>query len=126
MTSETSAVTGAVRNWLRLEGLAALLMAVLLYARADYSWLLFAILFLLPDLSFVAYRAGPRVGAMAYNAMHTYAIPLLLAIALLLAGASLAVPLIWIAHIGMDRALAYGLKNPTGFGSTHLGPIGRR
>lgn len=101
-------------------------MAVLLYARADYSWLLFAILFLLPDLSFVAYRAGPRVGAMAYNAMHTYAIPLLLAIALLLAGASLAVPLIWIAHIGMDRALAYGLKNPTGFGSTHLGPIGRR
>ena len=29
--------------------------------------------------------------------------------------------LIWIAHIGFDRALGYGLKYPTGFGDTHLG-----
>jgi hypothetical protein len=33
--------------------------------------------------------------------------------------------LIWIAHIGLDRALGYGLKLSTSFSDTHLGPIGR-
>ena len=36
-----------------------------------------------------------------------------------------ALALIWIAHIGLDRALGYGLKYATGFGDTHLGRIGR-
>jgi hypothetical protein len=30
-----------------------------------------------------------------------------------------------IAHVGMDRALGYGLKLPTDFRDTHLGRIGR-
>ena len=118
-------VTGGVRLWLRLEGLAVLLLAVFLYARLDASWLLFAILFLAPDLSFAAYAAGPRVGAGVYNALHSYVGPLLLALALLLAGQSLAVPLIWTAHVGADRALGYGLKYPSSFSDTHLGRIGR-
>jgi hypothetical protein len=29
------------------------------------------------------------------------------------------------AHVGMDRALGYGLKLPTDFKDTHLGRIGR-
>jgi Domain of unknown function (DUF4260) len=37
-----------------------------------------------------------------------------------------AVGLIWIAHIGFDRALGYGLKYPTRFGDTHLGRRGLR
>jgi hypothetical protein len=28
--------------------------------------------------------------------------------------------LIWLAHIGIDRALGYGLKYPTFFKDTHL------
>jgi hypothetical protein len=32
--------------------------------------------------------------------------------------------LIWLAHIGIDRALGYGLKYASGFGFTHLGRIG--
>jgi hypothetical protein len=36
------------------------------------------------------------------------------------------VALIWSAHIGIDRALGYGLKYGDGFASTHLGPIGRK
>jgi hypothetical protein len=28
--------------------------------------------------------------------------------------------LIWLAHIGVDRALGYGLKYPDGFKDTHL------
>ena len=36
-----------------------------------------------------------------------------------------ALGLIWIAHIGMDRMLGYGLKYASGFADTHLGRIGR-
>ena len=32
---------------------------------------------------------------------------------------------ILIAHVGMDRALGYGLKLPSAFQDTHLGRIGR-
>jgi hypothetical protein len=32
---------------------------------------------------------------------------------------------IWLAHIGMDRALGYGFKSPEGFRHTHLGLVGR-
>ena len=32
---------------------------------------------------------------------------------------------ILLAHVGMDRALGYGLKLPTDFRDTHLGRIGR-
>jgi hypothetical protein len=36
----------------------------------------------------------------------------------------LSIAMIWLAHIGIDRALGYGLKYATGFGFTHLGRIG--
>jgi CubicO group peptidase (beta-lactamase class C family) len=116
-------VTGAVRTWLRLEGLAVMVAAALLFAGADYSWLLFALLFLAPDLSFLGYLAGPRAGAVAYNALHSYVGPLFLAVVLLLAGLPQAVPLVWAAHIGFDRVLGFGLKYPTAFSDTHLGSI---
>jgi hypothetical protein len=82
--------------------------------------------FLLPDLSFLGYLAGRRVGALAYNAAHSY-----VGAVVLLAGSMawpevpLAVGLVWLAHIGFDRALGYGLKYSHGFSYTHLGPIGR-
>ena len=50
---------------------------------------------------------------------------------LMTAGFALAAPLvlsiaiIWLAHIGFDRALGYGLKYVAGFGFTHLGRIGK-
>jgi len=39
---------------------------------------------------------------------------------------TLSIAMIWLAHIGIDRALGYGLKYSTGFNFTHLGRIGRR
>ena len=33
--------------------------------------------------------------------------------------------LIWLVHIGLDRALGYGLKYAAGFAFTHLGRIGK-
>ncbi|KKB35215.1 hypothetical protein QY97_01956 [Bacillus thermotolerans] len=35
----------------------------------------------------------------------------------------LAVGLIWSAHIGMDRAIGYGLKYSTHFKDTHLNRV---
>lgn len=113
-------------RWLRVEGLAALGASVALYASVGGSWLVFALLFLAPDLSMLGYIGGRKAGATAYNLVHTYTAPLALVGAGLLLGASglPQVALIWTAHIGFDRALGYGLKLPSGFHDTHLGTIG--
>jgi hypothetical protein len=122
----TPAVAGMPRLLLRLEGGALLVLAVVLYWKIGASWWLFAVLILAPDLSFLGYLAGPRLGAMAYNAAHTTLGPIALALIGVLAPASdlTAVALFWIAHIGADRLLGYGLKYDAGFGFTHLGRIG--
>jgi uncharacterized protein DUF4260 len=121
------AVAGAPRMLLRIEGACVFAIAIVLYSRLGEGWWLFAILFLAPDLSFLGYLAGGRVGAIAYNALHTIAGPILLALAGLFVPyePAMAVALIWLAHCGIDRALGYGLKYPAGFGFTHLGRIGR-
>jgi hypothetical protein len=123
----TLGVTGGPRLLLRLEGVALLAAMVALYAWQSTSWWLFAVLFFAPDLSFAGYLLGSRPGAIVYNTVHTTIVPgALLGIGLVL-GQPLAVALavIWLAHIGFDRALGYGLKYPDGFGFTHLGRIGR-
>ncbi|UUZ65287.1 DUF4260 domain-containing protein [Polaromonas sp. P1(28)-13] len=124
--AKAGSVSRGVRTVLRLEGLAVFAVAVAAYAQFGAGWGLFAWLFLLPDLSCLAYLAGPRVGAAAYNAAHSYAG----ALGLLAAGVLgamplvLAVALVWCAHIGFDRALGYGLKYAAGFSETHLGRLG--
>jgi hypothetical protein len=110
---------------LRLEGLAVFGAAIALYLHADFSVLALVLLFLAPDLSFVAYLAGPRAGAATYNAVHTELWPIALAaLGVLLDTSELTqVGLIWLAHIGIDRLLGYGLKYPTAFKDTHLGRV---
>jgi hypothetical protein len=121
------AVSGSPKTILRVEGLAALALAVLGFQRLGGSWLLFAELFLLPDLSMLGYLAGSRPGAAAYNTAHSYIGPALLGGlgAALFSPMVMQVALIWAAHIGFDRLLGYGLKYPTAFGDTHLGLAGK-
>jgi hypothetical protein len=116
-----------VRAILRLEGAAVFTAAIALYAHAGFSWRLFALLILAPDLAMLPYLIGPRAGAAAYNLFHTYALALPLALAgcWLASSIAFALGLIWIAHIGMDRMLGYGLKYDSGFSDTHLGRAGR-
>ena len=132
MTDTTSAgtsgaVTGGVRTLLRLEGLALFIGMTSLYYIWDGDWLVYALLFFVPDLSFAAYLSGPRFGAMVYNAAHSYLAPM----AMMTASFGTASPLIlsiamiWLAHIGFDRAIGYGLKYAEGFGFTHMGRIGK-
>ena len=127
ISEAAGSASGGVRTLLRLEGLALFLGMTLLYGVWDGSWWLYAILFLAPDLSFAGYLAGPKAGAVIYNTAHSYMAPM----ALMTTGFTLSSPLvlsiamIWLAHIGFDRALGYGLKYYAGFGFTHLGRIGK-
>ena len=113
------------RLLLRLEGLAVVVAAVVLYFHEDFGWILFVALILAPDLSFAGYAFGPKVGAIAYDAVHTEIFPVALGTVGVLADSSTAtkVALIWLAHIGADRLLGYGLKYPTAFKDTHLSRV---
>jgi hypothetical protein len=125
--SDDTPATGGVRMLLRAEGLALLAAAAGAYVHFGLSWALFAALFLAPDIALAAYLLGPRIGAAVYNALHATLAPLALSVAGLVSGAplALAMGLIWLAHIGFDRALGYGLKYASGFGDTHLSRLGR-
>jgi len=110
---------------LRIEGLTVLMGACLLYRALHGSWLMFAVLFLTPDLFMLGYLFGVRVGAWVYNLVHTYTAPLALGFVAYFTPipSLLAICLIWTAHIGFDRFLGYGLKYETGFKDTHLGKV---
>lgn len=114
-----------VRTLLRLEGLVVLAAGVALYVGLGASWLTFALLFFVPDVSMVGYLRNREVGAIAYNLVHSYVGPALLG------GLGwwyddplmMQLAVIWGSHIGFDRVLGFGLKLPTGFGDTHLGAL---
>jgi hypothetical protein len=110
---------------LRIEGAVVLALSMFLYGRVTDNWLMFAVLLLAPDLSMLGYLAGVRVGAAVYNLIHVYTLPGALAVYGLLASNPFAVSLslIWLAHIGADRLLGFGLKYPTVFKDTHLSHV---
>ena len=107
---------------LQAEGAAVLFCACVLYRQTAAGWLWFGLLFLAPDLSMLGYLAGKKIGATIYNLAHTYTAPILLLSALWLSGRTSHVWLVWIwlAHLGFDRLLTYGLKYETAFKDTHL------
>jgi hypothetical protein len=110
------------RTFLRVEGGAALAVALGWYVTLDGPLWLLAVLALAPDLSMLGYLAGPKVGSLSYNVVHTYTGPLALAAVGFWADARLAllVALVWVGHIGADRLFGYGLKFDSGFKQTHL------
>ena len=110
-------------RWLlHLEGACIFALALVLYRAGHFHWWLFALLLLSPDLSMLGYVANTKIGAAAYNLVHTLTLPILLL------GVAIAAPLpalepyalIWLAHIGMDRTLGFGLKYPKQSRDTHL------
>jgi hypothetical protein len=124
----TSGMTdGAVRTWLRLEGLAGFVAGLALFGASGGNWLFIVPLILLPDISAVGYLAGSRAGTFTYNLVHNW-VPGLVTLGIGLWIGSPAIVLasaILIAHVGMDRMVGYGLKLPSSFHDTHLGRMGR-
>jgi hypothetical protein len=73
------------------------------------------------------YVKSSTAGATLYSVAHSYPAPAVLAILATVADEPLwqGVALLWLAHIGMDRALGCGLKRETGSQDAHLGRIGQ-
>ena len=121
-------VIGAPRIWLRLEGAALIVAALVVYSTTHEGWWLVPVTVLAPDFLALGYLGGTRMGARFYNLAHATPLPAIMV------GVGwwrvqplvLALGLVWLAHIGMDRLLAYGLKYPDAAGHTHLGWSGKR
>ena len=111
----------------RLEGLILFAAGFYSWLFLDGSWWLFLLLLLTPDISMLGYVFNSRIGAAIYNLFHSYPLPTVL----LVAGLWLNIPMLsfagvlFLAHIGWDRMLGYGLKLPSSFQDTHLGHIGK-
>jgi hypothetical protein len=107
---------------LHAEGLAIFVAAIAAYAYTSGNGWAFLLLLLAPDLAMVGYLVNVRVGSITYNAVHNLVLPLALLAGAWLAGSMTLVhiALIWLAHIGMDRMMGYGLKYATDFKDTHM------
>jgi hypothetical protein len=99
-----------------------------MYWQLDGNWWWFFGLLLWPDLAFLAYIKSPRVGVLVYNALHSYVGALTIGLigSWLNQQALVLFALIWVAHIGLDRMVGYGLKYPSQPDVTHLGVKGKR
>jgi Domain of unknown function (DUF4260) len=95
---------------LHAEGAAILAASLFFYARGNFHWWLFAVLFLAPDLFMLGYLANVRVGSVIYNLVHTSVGP----IALLPLSWAIPAPqllpygLIWLAPIGWTACSVLG------------------
>ncbi|SDY94170.1 MULTISPECIES: DUF4260 domain-containing protein [Bacillus] len=107
---------------IHMEGLIVLVASIYMYSLCDFSWFIFFLLLLAPDVSMLAYLINNRIGAQIYNLFHTYIISILLILigVFLKLDVLLMIGLIWTAHIGMDRLFGYGLKYQTDFKDTHI------
>jgi hypothetical protein len=111
-----------VKYIIRLEGLAVFITAVYFYHLFYRDWLAFALLLLIPDISMVGYFINKKLGALFYNLVHNY----ILGFSAAFFGFAfdndliLFLGLIFLAHVGIDRFLGYGLKYPSGFKDTHI------
>jgi hypothetical protein len=112
---------------LRIEGAVLLAAVVTAFHLLGGNWWLFGALILAPDLAMFGLLAGPKIGGRIYNLAHTTVIPALLGGVAWATGEMWFVPfaLIWLAHIGLDRAVGYGLRYPELDQATHLGWIGK-
>ncbi|MDK8874067.1 MULTISPECIES: DUF4260 domain-containing protein [Paracoccus] len=115
--------------WQRIEGAGLALGGLAVAALAAPGWgaAIWLAILLAPDLTMAGYLAGPRIGAALYNLGHLYAPAFLLTVLGVALGSTglIAGGGLWLAHVGFDRMLGYGLKSPSGFRDTHLGRIGR-
>lgn len=117
---------------LRLEALLVAAVTVVVFIALGFGWWWLLVFFLVFDLSALGYLRGPRIGAFAYNLVHSYAVPVLLAglyAVLRMTGRDLWLLAFtsgcWMFHVAADRALGYGLKHDDAFEQTHLGLIGK-
>ena len=113
------------RLLLHIEGGLILLFSVMMYSYLKGGWGMFFLFLLVPDVAFLGYLVNKDVGRISYNLFHFYLGPFLLFVF----GTFMENPLyfllalIWLAHIGMDRLVGFGLKYPEGRKVTHFNKL---
>ncbi len=114
-----------MKNILKLEELIMFLLSIYLFSLLDYSWWVYLVFILTPDIGMLGYVMNASVGAMTYNIFHHKGVAILVGFAgfwwqtpeLQLAG------IILFGHASMDRIFGYGLKFSDNFKHTHLGNL---
>jgi Domain of unknown function (DUF4260) len=113
---------------LKLEEAAMFILCIYALSLFHVSWWVYLLVFIAPDISFLGYAAGNKVGAVCYNLFHHKGI----AVAIFVTGFLLEnewlqiIGIILFGHSSMDRMLGYGLKLNEGFKYTHLGTMGKK
>ncbi|WP_298473876.1 DUF4260 domain-containing protein [uncultured Maribacter sp.] len=116
-----------MKNSIKIEEFCMLGLGIFMFSILGYSWWLFLVLFLTPDIGMLGYLVNSKIGAITYNLLHHKGI----AILLYFIGIYFELPLwqlagtILFSHAAFDRMLGYGLKYEDGFKFTHLGKIGK-
>ena len=105
-------------------GFVAAGLAIAVVITRHDSWWPLVVFAIAPDITFLLGAAsGLQRGQLApravpfYNAAHRFWAPAALTLLALVAGSGAwaAAGLAWIAHIGFDRSLGFGLRTPEGF-----------
>ena len=116
-----------MKQVLQLEELAQTVigMMALYYQPLHFSWWLWPILFLAPDISMLGYIVNTKAGAFTYNLFHHKGMAIVIAAAgfFLSSPAATLIGLLLFAHSAFDRMMGYGLKYENGFKHTHLGNL---
>jgi hypothetical protein len=119
-----------MKKVLQLEELAQMVFGIIgLYLLSfDLQWWLWIILFLSPDISFLAYCINKKTGAIGYNFFHHKGIAIAIAATGFFYSSELMmfIGTLLFTHSSFDRLLGYGLKYPDDFKHTHLGFIGKK
>lgn len=111
-----------MKTVLKWEELVKMIACYLLSLKLGFSYWVFWVWLLVPDISMLGYLVNARVGAVIYNLFHHQG----LAIIVLLTGFYFGstnlefAGLILLGHSSMDRIFGYGLKYLDSFKHTHL------
>lgn len=110
------------RLMLNIEGLAVAVFSVLAFFYLGGVWWIFVVGFFAIDVSMIGYVWNNKIGAFVYNFFHIYPWSLVLIFLGMFMGELIYTQLgfVWMFHIGLDRAVGYGLKYSKGFNETHL------
>ncbi|MCL5028093.1 MAG: DUF4260 domain-containing protein [Bacteroidetes bacterium] len=117
-----------MKDVLKFEELGMFCLSIILYNMLGYSWWLYVLLILTPDLSMIGYLINSKIGGITYNVFHHKGIAIILYLigtftynyVFIIAG------IIIFGHASIDRFLGFGLKYLDSFNHTHLGMIGNK
>ncbi|MDZ7694146.1 MAG: DUF4260 domain-containing protein [Balneolaceae bacterium] len=112
-----------MKSIIQLEELGMFILSFILFTTTGYSWWIFIVFLLVPDISMIGYVVNARIGAILYNMVHHKGVAILVYLVGFYLGDFLIqmVGTILFAHSSMDRIFGYGLKYMDDFKHTHLG-----